>query len=132
MTTAEVIDHDRQARPDWVVVARIIWGQPVGCEPTESEMRAAVWLMYDQGYGQGEIIAHTGASKKFVERVAHYRRMVARPSRRRSGQRPAKTNYRALAPSRQLRHILAGVRSYAQVAPSVPMRVVTHTGEWRP
>jgi hypothetical protein len=114
--TPPVVDEDREARPDWVIVARIMWGEPPLCEPTRSEIRAAVWLLADQGYRQSEVIRHTRLPKRAVESVYDLRKLAQEPDRKRGphgGRRPQ--DVRELAPTQELRDILHGVRGPVRI-----------------
>jgi hypothetical protein len=110
------VDEDREARPDWVVVARIMWGQDPRCVPAESEIRAAVWLLLDQGYGQMEIVRHTRLPEKVVNRVHDLRKFSQEPDRQRGpngGRRPQ--DARAMAPTPEMRNLVYGVRGPVRI-----------------
>jgi hypothetical protein len=114
MSAARKIDSDREAHPDWVVVARLMWGQQPLCEPAESEIRAAVWILLDRGRNIAQINRETVLSEEAIDRTVQMRRLARKPDtvpRPEGGLTPQLA--RALAPSRELRLMLFGVGQVA-------------------
>lgn len=109
MTDAREVDTDREANPDWVVCARLMWGQHPGCTPAESEIRAAVWILLDRGRKAAQIKRDTALTDQQVDRVVELRRLARKPdtaSRPCCGITPQLA--RKLAPALALRWILHG------------------------
>jgi hypothetical protein len=73
-------DTEVEDGPDWVIAHRLIWGIPLGCEPSKDEIRLAVWHLIDRGYTRGEIITRTGLTKLVVQAVAETRRVARHPA----------------------------------------------------
>jgi hypothetical protein len=115
-TLTPIIDADRELRPDWVVIARIMWGEDPQCDPTEAEVRLAVWLLLDQGYTPRQVETHANLEEAHVAGVATLRKFAAQPDRprgRNGGRNPA--DARAMGPTRELRAVLAGVRGAVRI-----------------
>jgi hypothetical protein len=110
MTAARVVDEDREKNPDWVICARIMWGQDPLCEPSEAEIRAAVWILLDRGRNIVQIKRDTVLTDQQVDRTVELRRLARQPD---TGPRPCggmtPKLARKLAPSPQLRWVLTGV-----------------------
>lgn len=65
--------------PDWVVSWRLVYQEPLNCEPTRAEVRLAVWYLLDRGYGIRAIMARTGLSKDVVTGVQDLRKQACWP-----------------------------------------------------
>lgn len=64
------------ASADWVVAWRIVYQEPLKCEPTRAEVRLAVWYLLDRGHGIRAIMARTGLSRDVVTGVQDLRKQA--------------------------------------------------------
>ena len=77
MSAALQLTNPREGQSaDWVVAWRIIYRQPLNCEPTKREIRLAVWYLFDRGLSIGAIMTRTGLSKEVVTGVQDLRKQA--------------------------------------------------------
>ena len=77
MSAALQLTNPREGQSaDWVVAWRIIYQQPLNCEPTRREIRLAVWYLFDRGLSISAIMTRTGLSKEVVTGVQDLRKQA--------------------------------------------------------
>lgn len=109
-------DDPRESEPpDWVIAHRLVRGKAPGRNPTEAEIRLAVWFLLDQGRTVQEITEDTALSENAVTRIYDLRRLATKKDRPR-GPKGARNpqDARALAPHWYHVMLLAGAYARAR------------------